>query len=59
MEVMIFMSLLTSTKVYEENNESTEEAQECEGSMRTITRVVVVVVLSASVQGQGWTEDPH
>jgi hypothetical protein len=37
MEVMIFMSLLTSTKVYEENNESTEEPQECEGSMRTIT----------------------
>jgi hypothetical protein len=28
------MSFLTSTKVYE-NNESTEEAQECEGSMRT------------------------
>jgi hypothetical protein len=36
-----------------------EEPQECERSMRTITRVVVVVVLAASVHRVRVNQDPH
>lgn len=49
------MSFLTSTKVYE-NNESTEKKHKnVKDPWEQITRVVVVVVLAASVQGEGWS----